>query len=158
MGIAKKYGLIVKVNFMLGFPGEKRVDVFKTLVMMWFFALKNVNDCNLTIFSPYPGSELFEELRQNGKISRIDDSYFENLMTQFDFTMSKAFCDNIGSVELLIYRIIGMSVFYIISYIRSPARMQRLLGMLFFRRVEYFQPGSLFEQRVYDFIVRKRAV
>ncbi len=114
-----------------------------------------VDDCNITAFSPYPGSELFRELQDEGAIGEIDDEYFGNLMTQFDFTVTRTFCRNVSSSEIVFFRVLGMSLFYGLSYLRAPGKLLRLAKSVFQKR---FQPRSLFEQRVYDFAVRKRRV
>ena len=156
MAAAKKHGLVVKVNFIIGFPQEKRSDVARTILFAWRLALMKVDDCNISLFTPYPGSELFEELRAQNTIGKIDDEYFLGLMTQFDFTMAKAYCSHVGSFELSIYRFLGLAVYYVISYLRVPSRLFRLFRHFISRKINY-QPTSLFEQRVLDFIVRKNA-
>ncbi len=151
-----KKGIITKVNFIIGFPDEKRWDVYKTLFYVWKLALLKVNDCQLSIFSPYPGSEIYDELIEDGIINEMNDEYFESLMTQFDFTVSKSVCKNITSYELLIYRVFGMSIFYVLSYLRCPGRLFRLVKV-FLSRGKNFEPDSLFEQRVFDYIVRTKS-
>ena len=150
---AVKHGITTKVNFIIGFPFESRIDIFKTLRFVWKLALMKVNDCNISAFSPYPGSELFDELQRENAFGKIDDEYFATLMTQFDFTVAKTFCRHARSWEILSYRVVGMGVFYVLSYLRSPGRLVRLVKSIFHSG---FQPRSLFEQRIYDFIVRVR--
>jgi hypothetical protein len=70
-----------------------------------------VNDCNISAFAPYPGSELFDELQQENAFGKIDDEYFATLMTQFDFTVTKTFCRHVRSWEILSYRVVGMMIF-----------------------------------------------
>lgn len=149
---ALQKGVVVKINFIIGFPFESRIDMLKTLLFVWRMALIKAHDCNISSFSPYPGSELFDELNRNGAFGTIEDEYFENLMTQFDFTMTKTYCRHAGSFEIMLYRIFGMGLFYFLSYVRSPKRLIRLIKGLI--QKSSFQPRSLFEQRVYDFIVR----
>jgi radical SAM superfamily enzyme YgiQ (UPF0313 family) len=151
--IAVVNGITTKVNFIIGFPFETRVDIFKTLRFVWKLALMKVDDCNISAFAPYPGSELFDELQRENAFGKIDDEYFATLMTQFDFTVTKTFCRHVRSWEILFYRVMGMMIFYVLSYLRCPGRVVRLAKSIFQSR---FQPRSLFEQRVYDFIVRAR--
>ncbi len=147
--------IVVKVNFIIGFPFEKRIDIAKTLLMMWRLALMGVDDCNVSAFTPYPGSELFDELNEEGALGPIGDNYFEALITQFDFTFAKTFCRHVSSLEILMYRIIGMAVFYVLSYLRVPSRSFRLLKCI--AAPSSFQPGSLFEQRIFDAVSRRSA-
>jgi anaerobic magnesium-protoporphyrin IX monomethyl ester cyclase len=153
IAIAVKHGITTKVNFIIGFPFESRLDIFKTLHFVWKLALMKVSDCNISAFSPYPGSELFDELQRENTFGKIDDEYFATLMTQFDFTVAKTFCRHVRSWEILSYRVVGMVVFYVLSYLRCPGRLIRAAKGIFQDR---FQPRSLFEQRIYDFIIRAR--
>ncbi|MCC7309538.1 MAG: B12-binding domain-containing radical SAM protein [Acidobacteria bacterium] len=151
--IAVRHGIVTKVNFIIGFPAETRKDIIQTLLFVFKLAFLKVDDCNITAFSPYPGSELFRELQDEGAIGQIDDEYFGNLMTQFDFTVTRTFCRNVGPSQIVFLRVVGMSFFYGLSYLRSPGKIFRLVKSVFQQR---FQPRSLFEQRVYDFAVRRR--
>ena len=149
---ALRHNIVVKVNFIIGFPFETRKDILQTMLFVWKLAWLKADDCNISTFSPYPGSELFDELRKENAIKEVNDTYFEELMTQFDFTVPKTFCRHVKPIEILVYRILGMAVFYTVSYLRKPSRLARLFKALF--RKGPFQPRSLFEQRVYDYVVR----
>jgi hypothetical protein len=113
-----------------------------------------IDDCNISSFAPYPGSKIYEELIENDELDLPSDAYFQNLITQFDFTVQKTVCRNASSLEILLYRVMGMSVFYALSYLRVPSRIVRLLRMSFAGTPP--APRSLFEQRVYDVIARRR--
>lgn len=154
VSIALRYGINVKVNFIIGFPFETRQSMWKTLSFVWKLALMKTDDANIATFTPYPGSEMFDELNKENVFGEINDLYFDNLITQFDFTVAKTFSRHVPSLEVFLYRIIGMSVFYALTYLRVPSRLFRLFGCLFSPR--QFQPRSAFEQRIYDMIARKR--
>jgi len=154
VAIALRHGIVVKVNFIIGFPFETRKSMWETLFFVWKLALMKTDDANVATFTPYPGSELFDELQKENAFGEINDQYFENLVTQFDFTISKTFCRHVPDFEVFLYRILGMSVFYALSYLRVPSRIFRLFGCLFSKG--HFQPRSAFEQRIYDMIARKR--
>ena len=150
---AAKVGHTTKACTIVGFPNETRLDVYKTLILVGRLAIHGVNDCNISPFSPYPGSELFFNLQKSGVIAELDDGYFKSLLGQFDFTATKAYCANIPGWELAIYRFLGMVMFYSLSYLFFPRRIWRVLKSIFGSK---FQPGSLAEQRIYDYVVRKR--
>lgn len=150
---ALRVGHTVKINFIIGFPHEKRWGVMQTLWFAWRMGIRGVNDCNIAIYTPYPGSESFDEMRRAGVIKDLDDEYFHSLLIQFDFTILKSVSRNMSGWELGLYRVLGMGVFYALSYGVRPTRLIRLLrGVL--RRD--FQAQNLFEQRVHDYIVRVR--
>jgi anaerobic magnesium-protoporphyrin IX monomethyl ester cyclase len=150
---AKRQNLIVKVNFVVGFPDETRSDLWKTLLFSWKLALLGVDDCNMSLFSPYPGSELFSRLQREGKIPALDNAYFENLMMQFDFRHSDTYCNHVKGKELATLRVLGMAIFYGLSYIRSIRKMIRL-PRLFLTRGKHFKPTTLLEQRLLDLLAR----
>ena len=77
---AKQQRMFVKCNLIIGFPTERRKDVWQTLWTSLRFSFMGVEDLALNLFSPYPGSELFSYLQTTGKIKKIDHSYFEDLM------------------------------------------------------------------------------
>lgn len=151
IALAKK--LIVKVNFIIGFPFETRMDVYKTMLFAWKLALIKTDDCNISTFAPYPGSELFQELNKEGRFGQINDAYFNGLVTQFDLTVPRSFCRYVPGWELMIYRVMGMAVFYGLSYLRCPSRILRLVKFLLSKNAQ-FEPNSLLEQRVFDMKAR----
>lgn len=150
---AVKVGHTIKVNLVIGFPHENRRDLLKTMLFNLRMALLGVDDVNISIFSPYPGSELFKQLQQDGTIPKIDDDYFRNLIVQFDCTFPQSVCPGISNLEIAACRLFGMSLFYILSYTLYPKRLLRLAKNIFGKK---FQAGSLFEQRVHDSMVRAR--
>jgi radical SAM superfamily enzyme YgiQ (UPF0313 family) len=150
---AVKVGHTIKVNLVIGFPHENRRDVLKTLLFSLRMAFLGVDDVNISIFSPYPGSELFNDLYHDGTIPKIDDEYFKDLIVQFDFTFPKSVCPGISNLEIAVCRFMGMSLFYFLSYTLYPKRLWRLAKNIFGKK---FHAGSLFEQRIHDSLVRAR--
>lgn len=77
---AKRLGLTLRCNLMIGLPSETRLDVIKTMLFQWKLAIAGVDDTPLYMFSPYPGSELFRQLQADGTIEALDDDYFQSLL------------------------------------------------------------------------------
>jgi hypothetical protein len=102
------------------------------------------------MFSPYPGSELFEKLKNEKKIN-VDDDYFKKLMAYMDVTQAHSYCENVSGKTISILRFIGFSLSYISIYISRPIRIYKLFRNFFQKE---FSPSNLFEQRVYDFYTR----
>jgi radical SAM superfamily enzyme YgiQ (UPF0313 family) len=151
---ALRIGHTGKINLIVGFPHETRVDCWKTILYAARVALLGAHDCLISAFTPYPGSELFEELRRDGTIPRIDDGYFEDLLLQFDATVDKSYCRHVGPRELAYYRVLGMGLFYLISFVRSPRRGLRVFAAL--RNRQGFQPRTVLEQKLAEMTVRWR--
>ena len=151
MKIAKEEGLTVKTDFIIGFPFEYRSDVYQTLFYQFKCALVGVDDSIIHFYCPYPGSKIFKELFANGKIT-LDDEYYRSLGNMADLTNLKNHCENINKYELGFYRILGMSIFYMTSYLTRPLRI--------FRSIRVFSylanPVTLFELRILEMLRLKK--
>ncbi len=62
----KKYGILVHGYFMVGFPWEKEKDMLETLNLITTLP---IDDHQLNIVTPLPGTALFESLLKDGKIT-----------------------------------------------------------------------------------------
>lgn len=76
---ATEVGIEVKVNVILGFPGETLAEVRETIAFVRRLARIGVEAVSIFPFSPYPGSELFDELVRAGRL-RVDDGYWAGLV------------------------------------------------------------------------------
>lgn len=151
---ALRIGHTGKINLIIGFPHETRVDCWKTILYAARVALLGAHDCLISAFTPYPGSELFEELRKDGTIPKLDDGYFDDLLLQFDATVEKSYCRHVGGRELAYYRVLGMGLFYLISFVRAPTRGLRVFAAL--RNRPGFHPRTVLEQKLAEMTVRWR--
>ncbi len=67
--LAKEAGLSVRADFIIGTPGETEETLNKTLS----FALENKLDyAHFNKFVPYPGTRLYQELKDNGYVFNFD--------------------------------------------------------------------------------------
>lgn len=149
MRIAKQSGVNIKANLMIGFPDETRRELLQTV---WFgvrAAWIGVDDIPLFPFSPYPGTSLYEELRRDGSLPPPDDDYFAGL-GYMDMTRTTSVSRHIGTFELNLYRVVGMSAFYAISYARYPSRIMRT-----FRNVRAKRSATVLEQRLVEYQRRR---
>jgi len=153
MRAAKKIGHIVKINLVIGFPDEKLSDILKTVGFAVKMALVGADDCNLSIFSPYPGSELYERLRKEGKLPEPNDEYIANLLVYFDFTKSISYCEHVRGRTLTFYRILTYMLFYSLAYLAYPKRIIRVVKNLF---APTFKPSNVLEQRLSDILARNK--
>ena len=148
---AVKIGHTVKLNFILGFPHETLVDCLKTVFFGIYCSLRfGISDTIYSMFSPYPGSELYEKLIKEKKI-HLDDNYFEKLMVYMDITEPQSYSEHVSGKMLVFLRFAGFSLSYLAIYLSRPIRIYRLIKNFF--KKDFF-PNNLFEQRIYDFYVR----
>ena len=132
-----KIGHTTKLNFIIGFPHETLLDCLKTISFALYCALRfGISDILFSTFTPYPGSELFDQLHKNGQISNLDDKYFYNLSSNSDIFNSHSFSKHVNTAMLAFYRLGGMSMFYIISFLLHPKRLFRLFSNVINKREE----------------------
>jgi len=150
---AKRIGHNVKINLVIGFPDETLADVLKTMLYAFKMAVLGADDCNISIFSPYPGSELYQRLRDEKKLPEPNDDYIVSLLVYFDLTKSQSYCEHISGRTLAICRLLVYLTFYPTAYLFHPRRIVRLIRNL--ARAP-FKPMNVFEQRMYDIYARRK--
>ena len=144
-------GISVRTNLIIGFPNEKRLDLYKTLYQQIKFSVMGVEDAPTYYFNAYPGTELFDMLVKDGKII-INDEYFLSLATVSHYNLlptNVSFNKYIGRYELYVYRTIGLILAYILSYILRPKRILRTIKSFFTDSSK-----SVAEQRLKDLLRR----
>ena len=142
-------GMSVKLNLMLGFPDETHKEMLETLKFVMDAAFMGVSDVYLASFAPYPGSELFDQMYENGQIPKLDDEYFLNLTSYTDLLHSYSYSRHVGHHMLSVYRIGGMSMFYILNFVLRPKRIFRL-----FKNVMKGKEESKFENSILQLLGR----
>lgn len=150
---ANKMGLTTKFNIVIGFPDDTYADVLKSAWFLFKIAIDGSEDCVVSIFSPYPGSELYHRLRNENRIPPPDDDYIDSLAGFKDFTKTDAYCNHIGGRALTFLCVAMHALFYSVAYLTHPKRMFRLLRNLGKKR---FEPSNVFEQRLYDVFAREK--
>jgi hypothetical protein len=89
-------------------------------------AIAGVHDVSIWTFSPYPGSELFDALVARGKIGDMHDDYFAALLSYSDLAGAVSWNANVSSDALRAYRLLGMTLFYAVSFGMRPWRIVQL--------------------------------
>jgi anaerobic magnesium-protoporphyrin IX monomethyl ester cyclase len=114
-------GVNVKINLMFGFPGETYREIGQSLAFICRMAWAGGHDLSIWAFSPYPGSELFNDLEKLGKV-QMDEAYYDALRSYSDMSRTKSFSENISSPNLKRLRWAGTVLFYVVSWLRRPWR------------------------------------
>jgi anaerobic magnesium-protoporphyrin IX monomethyl ester cyclase len=148
---AVRAGLNVKLNIIMGFPNETRKELGQTVRFLGRMGVAGVHDMSISLFSPYPGSELYHELRKSGRIPELSDEYFLSLGAYKDFSQSISYTEGLSPHTLNIFRILGFLVFYGTQYALRPWRVIRLLTNLLQHRQE-----SRLDKSLQDFAHRMR--
>jgi radical SAM superfamily enzyme YgiQ (UPF0313 family) len=146
-----KAGINCKANIIIGFPGETHANVLETLWFCVRMAVTGVHDMSISPFSPYPGSELFEDMRRDGQIPEFSDQYFFSLAAYTDITTTTSCSAHISDKALGRYRLWGMLLFYAVLYLVRPWRLVRTLRNVFSEQQE-----SRLEMSLRDLVLRLR--
>lgn len=131
---AVRAGLQVKVNIVLGFPGETWADFADTCRFIAQVAAIGAEAVSVFPFCPYPGSELFEELVESGRI-QYDDEYFLKLVYT-DIGRINSYNPNISSRALHAQVVAANAVFFGVQAGLHPTRVLRLAWQLASREQE----------------------
>ncbi len=119
-------GINIKCNIMLGFPGETYQEVRQTFGFITRMALAGAHDLSIWAFSPYPGSELFKDLRSENKIV-LDDKFYDALRSYADTSRTRSYSEHISDRMLKFLRVVGLVLFYGISWLRRPLRPVQMI-------------------------------
>ncbi len=133
---AVREGLNVKLNIIMGFPSETRQELGQTVKFLFRMGRAGVHDMSISLFSPYPGSALYHDLRASGRIPELSDEYFLGLCAYKDFSQSVSYTPDLSPKVLNLYRISGFLVFYGTQYLVRPWRIYRLVQNLVQQRQE----------------------
>ena len=133
---AVRAGLNVKLNIIMGFPNESRHELGQTVRFLARMGISGVHDVSISLFSPYPGSELYHELRKSGRIPELSDEYFLGLGAYKDYAQSISYTDGLSPSVLTLHRWLGVLAFYGAQYAARPWRLVRLVQNLLQHRQE----------------------
>lgn len=129
-------GLNIKFNIIIGFPEETHREIWKSLWFLLKMSFYGAHDASLFPFAPYPGSELFQDLRRSGAIpAKLDDNFF-NSLCYVDFTRMQTYNKFMGKAWIRFYQFLGFSIFYLSNYLFRPWRPLATLWHLLSGRFE----------------------
>ena len=128
-----RHGMRVKCFFIIGFPHETRRDMWRTLWLGYKLFARGIHDAPLFTFSPYPGTELFDEVCKEHYPDGLDDEYFRSIASQTRLRGASHYCRHVGPRELHLWRIIGMGSFYALGFALRPWRFAQFVANVFFR-------------------------
>lgn len=116
-------GLSVSCFFVIGFPQETLQTLRETLRLARKLAWMGLPDIGVAKFVPYPGSALFKQLVEQGRIT-LNDDYFFSLYETYG-KRHRSFAPAVSS-KALQHRMVWIYLnFYLLSALRSPLRTVR---------------------------------
>lgn len=130
-----KAGLNIKLNIMMGYPDERALDILQTI---WFLAKASyygATDACPSIFNPYPGSALFNELVEKKELT-VSDEYFRTIVFSESLHHFNNYNRNNSKATMLLLLFLSYLVFYVSNYLFRPVRAFRLFVNLATRNYE----------------------
>lgn len=118
-------GLNIKLNMMIGFPDERHFNVWETTWFLVKASWAGAHDALPSIFSPYPGSELFERLCAEKKLDPNDDGYWRSIIYGDDYTKGIYYANHLNRFSLWAHIIIQVIAFYGSNFLFRPVRALR---------------------------------
>ena len=157
MRAAVKVGFDVKANIVFGFPGQTLSEVLESFWYILKMAFIGIHDVPVFPFTPYPGTELFNQLVKEGKIRPNDPGYglwlSHNIYNTPDSIRS--WSKHIPNWLMKPLTIGGMGFFYSFQFIFRPWRFIAMLSRLVRRQPRTFLDRALQEILV-NFVFEKR--
>jgi len=152
---AKRQGLVVRINLIVGFPHETWWDVIQTLLYGVKMSFRGVDEVPLFVFSPYPGTEIFDELLKDGKVKLNDDYFFKltSLNSAYFSTNVEVFCENVSGRLLGLVRSTFIMLNYAIGYFLYPKRILRTIRNI----NSEAEAATVLEHRLKDLFNRKKS-
>lgn len=142
---SSKAGLNIKLNMIMGFPDDTHKDIWHSFWFLVKCSWYGANDAAPAIFSPYPGSLLFDRLTVEGKVNIYDDAYlYENIDT-YDLFPPKVYSNRLSARSLRIYILLFLLIFYGSNYLFRPTRFFRTIYNILSNKHE-----SKIEQIIYN--------
>lgn len=120
-----KAGLDIKLNVLMGYPDERISDILKTYLFLIKASYHGATDASPSIFSPYPGSALFDELLEKNEV-KLSDDFFKKIVFSQSFHRLNNYNRYYGKTLMIFLLILGYLVFYGSNYLFRPLRMFRL--------------------------------
>jgi hypothetical protein len=115
--------------FLVGVPGEKYEEVKESARYMIKLARMGLDEIAISSFVPLPGSLLFKELYESGKVE-LTDEFFRDLATD-DLFKAVSWSEHISDGQLTRLRLIAYLFFFFISYLFHPSKFFRTVVNLF---------------------------
>lgn len=126
MRVTVRRGFSLSCFLVIGFPGETRQTLRQTMRLVRKMALVGVDEIAVATFVPYPGSELFRQLRAAGRI-RMDDDFFVAPMDIFS-RRAPSWAEGLTSGQLYRAMVRMYVTFFLLSFLCRPLRPLRIIA------------------------------
>jgi len=133
---SSRAGLNIHLNMIIGFPDERHWDIIQTLWFLVKCSWHGANDVAVAVFTPYPGSQLFDRLTKEKKLDLYDDDHIMGIIDSYDLWPSMVYSSNISSTAIKMYVFLLLASFYSTNYLFRPLRLLRTIRNIITHRHE----------------------
>jgi radical SAM superfamily enzyme YgiQ (UPF0313 family) len=132
---AIKYKLNVTSFFILGFPEDEPFDMKETVKLVKKLARAGVDDVAVGFFFPIPGTPLWSQLEDVGRVGMTQDIILAPLFVHDRWmTKERNFCENMSSKKLTYWKYRVVFAFYLRAIFLNPKRWMRIISNFFSER------------------------
>ena len=139
-----KADLKTHANIIVGFPEEKLKDLFYTYLLLLKMAVTGLHGASVMMFTPYPGSALYRELKSKKKID-IDTKYIYSTLTRSGAS-TKSYSNFFGTRFLIVTQWFFLLSFFSLMYGIRPLRLFKLLKNIIKKKQETVMDQFLVEK------------
>jgi anaerobic magnesium-protoporphyrin IX monomethyl ester cyclase len=133
--LAKKQGIIIKLQFIMGLPGQTFFEMLASASYILKLAWAKIDDISIFLYYPYPGSELAEQLHQKN-IVFSDEEYSQMELSRIGATggiPNKQILEH-NKIILTLFSFGLMILCQILTYLRSPARIFESIYLILIKK------------------------
>jgi len=135
-GAAMKAGINVGCFFIIGFPEDDGLSIWRTYKAILKCAWLGFTNVNLNAYSPQPNTESFNQLVTDGVITDLSDDYLMSLFTFQDFGYLKtSYNKKFSNFQITCLVLFGVLLFYLGYFFFRPKRILQLF-------TDFFRPQS----------------
>jgi anaerobic magnesium-protoporphyrin IX monomethyl ester cyclase len=149
---AAKLGIVTRCHLIFGLPDQTKHDVFKTLGFIARVAWAGAHDVGCYVFSPYPGSAIYERLVAEGRIDPEAPDYDKMLAlnTTTSYKMPHSWTPHLPPWSVG-WICVGMyAYFYALQFLFRPQRLLALVQSVIRRQKHTYLQGFLIRKLARD--------
>jgi anaerobic magnesium-protoporphyrin IX monomethyl ester cyclase len=144
--------MTTKATLIYGFPGQTRGEVLESIRFMLKLARLGVHDVACFRFAPYPGSELYEQLKSTGLIDveGMSEAEYDLFLAGNLYNKvggMRSYSEHIPHWAMPALTLGGMATFYGVQFGLRPRRLARVT-----RNLLKGEPLSMFETTVHGLL------
>lgn len=118
-------GIVLKMNIVFGFPGERHRDVWQSIVYGMRLSWYGIGTVLFYRFTPYPGSEYFELLRRRGKLPDFGPEFDRFLVTNIynELSEMRSYSEHISDRSIRLYLFLAYALTQLTFFLRHPLQI-----------------------------------